>query len=86
MTQAGRSGEIRVVAFDAPQSVVADLDSGLLDMAIAQHPAEIGFYGVVTAFAYLSGQSVPIHIGTGFTVLTQENIHDPEAARFIYSE
>jgi ribose transport system substrate-binding protein len=82
----GKTGTIRVVAFDAPQRIVDDLKSGLIDLAIAQHPAEIGYYGVVTAFAALTGQSVPPHIGTGFTVTDASNIDDPEIRKFVYSD
>ena len=82
----GKSGEIKVVAFDAPQRIVDDIKSGLIDMAIAQHPAEIGYYGVVTAYAALVGQSVPVQIGTGFTVMDASNIDDPEIRKFVYSD
>ncbi len=82
----GKSGEIKVVAFDAPQRIVDDIKSGLIDLAIAQHPAEIGYYGVVTAYALLVGQSVPVHIGTGFTVMDAGNIDDPEIRKFVYSD
>ena len=44
--QAGQTGNIRVVAFDAPTSIVDNINTGLVDVAIAQHPAEIGYYGV----------------------------------------
>ncbi len=83
---AGQTGNIRVVAFDAPTSIVDNITTGLVDVAIAQHPAEIGYYGVMSAYAYLTGQSIPVAIGTGFTVLNADNIADPEAARYIYSE
>ena len=83
---ADKLGDITVIAFDAPQSIVEQLDTGLVDMAIAQHPAEIGYYGVMTAYAHLTGQSVPPMIGTGFTVITEENVGDAEIAKFIYSD
>lgn len=82
----GKSGEIRVVAFDAPQSIVDDIGEGLVDMTIAQHPAEIGYYGVMSAYAHLTGQSLPIAIGTGFTVIDASNMNDPDITKFIYSE
>ena len=82
----GKSGEIKVVAFDTPTRIVDDIKSGLIDMAIAQHPAEIGYYGVVTAYAALTGQSVPVAIGTGFTVMDSSNIEDPEILKFVYSD
>jgi ribose transport system substrate-binding protein len=82
----GKTGEIRVVAFDAPQRIIDDIKSGLIDMAIAQHPAEIGYYGVMTAYAAVTGQSVPVDIGTGFTVMDASNIDDPEVLKFVYSD
>jgi ribose transport system substrate-binding protein len=84
--QAGQTGNVRVVAFDAPTSIVDNINSGLVDMAIAQHPAEIGYYGVVSAYAHLTGQSIPVAIGTGFTVIDKSNVSDPETAKFIYSD
>lgn len=83
---AGKRGKVKVVAFDAPQRIVDDIRSGLMDVAIAQHPAAIGYYGVVTAYAALTGQSVPTAIGTGFTVMDASNIDDPEILKFVYSD
>ncbi len=82
----GKAGKIKVVAFDAPSRIVDDIKSGLIDLAIAQHPAEIGYYGVVTAYAALTGQSIPVTIGTGFTVMDASNINDPEILKFVYSD
>ena len=83
--QAGMTGKIRVVAFDAPSSIVDNINSGLVDVAIAQHPAEIGYYGVVSAYAHLTGNSIPVAIGTGFTVIDKANVTDPNVAKYIYS-
>lgn len=84
--QAGQTGNIKVIAFDAPTSIVANIKDGLVDAAIAQHPAEIGYYGVVSAFAHLSGQSIPVSIGTGFTVIDKSNVDDPNVAKYVYSD
>ena len=84
--QAGQTGTIKVVAFDAPVSIVDNIKTGLVDVAIAQHPAEIGYYGVVSAFAHLTGNSIPVSIGTGFTIMDASNIDNPEVAKYLYSE
>jgi ribose transport system substrate-binding protein len=84
--QAGQSGKVRVVAFDAPTSIVDNINTGLVDLAIAQHPAEIGYFGVMAAYAHLTGNSVPTAIGTGFTVIDKNNVADPNVAKFIYSD
>ena len=83
---ADKADDITVIAFDAPQSIVDNISSGLVDAAIAQHPAEIGYFGVMAAYAALTGQSVPVTIGTGFTVINAENVGDENIAKFIYSE
>ncbi|MES2142955.1 MAG: ABC transporter substrate-binding protein [Pseudomonadota bacterium] len=84
--QAGQTGKIKVVAFDAPSSIVDNIKTGLVDVAIAQHPAEIGYFGLVSAFAHLTGNSIPVSIGTGFTVMDASNIDNPDVAKYIYSE
>ncbi len=83
--QGGGAGKVKVVAFDAPTTIVGQLKSGMVDIAIAQHPAEIGYFGVMAAHAALSGNSIPTSIGTGFTVLDKTNVDEPAFARFIYS-
>ena len=83
---AGQSGKIQIAAFDAPQRIVEDLKTGLVNIAIAPHPSEIGWFGVATAVAQLTGQSVPTYIGTGFTVMDANNIDDPAVAAFVYSD
>lgn len=83
---AGMADSVTVIAFDAPQSIVDNISSGLVDAAIAQHPAEIGYFGVMAAYAVLTGQSVPVSIGTGFTVINADNVDDPAITQFIYSE
>jgi ribose transport system substrate-binding protein len=84
--QAGASGKVKVAAFDAPTSIVPEIKAGTVDIAIAQHPAEIGYFGVVAAYAHLTGQSIPPLIGTGFTVIDKSNVDDPNVKRFIYSD
>jgi ribose transport system substrate-binding protein len=83
---AGKADDVTVIAFDAPQSIVDNISTGLVDAAIAQHPAEIGYFGVMAAYAALTGQSIPTSIGTGFTVINADNVNDENIARFIYSE
>jgi ribose transport system substrate-binding protein len=84
--QSGGTGKVKVVAFDAPTSIVGEIKAGNVDIAIAQHPAEIGYFGVVAAYAHLTGQSIPTLIGTGFTVIDKGNVDDPNVKRFIYSD
>lgn len=83
--QSGAGGKVKVVAFDAPQTIIGNIKSGLIDIAIAQHPAEIGWFGVAAAYAHLTGQSIPPAIATGFTVIDKQNVDDPGIQKFVYS-
>ena len=81
---AGKSGVVKIAAFDAPEAMVGYIKSGLVDIAIAQHPAEIGWFGVLTGFAAAKGQPVPARINTGFTVIDKTNVDDPAVRRYVY--
>jgi len=82
--QAGKTGKVKIAAFDAPEEIVGHLKDGTFTLTIAQHPAEIGYFGLIAAFAHITGNPVPTAIGTGFTVMTKDNIDDPNVAKFIY--
>jgi ribose transport system substrate-binding protein len=82
--QAGVAGKVKMAGFDAPESIVAQLKDGTFELTIAQHPAEIGYFGLVAAYAHVTGNPVPTAIGTGFTVMTKDNIDDPNVSRFLY--
>ena len=84
VTQAGQAGKIKIAGFDAPETIVPQLKDGTLALTIAQHPAEIGYFGYIAAFAHVTDNPVPAAIGTGFTVMTAANIDDPKVSRFLY--
>ncbi len=83
--QAGVAGKVKMAGFDAPESIVGQLKDGTFEMTIAQHPFEIGYFGLVAAYAKATGNPVPTAIGTGFTVMTAKNIDDPNVSKFLYS-
>jgi len=82
--QAGVTGKVKMAGFDAPESIVAQLKDGTFELTIAQHPAEIGYFGYMAAYAYLTGNPVPTNIGTGFSVMTAANIDDPNVSKYLY--
>ena len=84
--QAGASGKVKVAAFDAPNRSSGSSRAAWSILPIAQHPAEIGYFGVVCAHAVMNGQSIPTSIGTGFTVMTKDNIDDPKVSEYLYSD
>jgi ribose transport system substrate-binding protein len=82
--QAGKIGKIKLAGFDAPESIVPQLKDGTFELTIAQHPAEIGYFGFMAAYARVTGNPVPTAIGTGFSVMTKDNIDDPNVSKYLY--
>ena len=82
---AGKSGVVKVVTFDAVPGIDQDLKSGLIDIAVAQKPSEMGYTGVKYAVDLVRGKAVPASFGTGFVVMDKSNVDDPEVHKFIYS-
>jgi len=74
LRQAGKLGKIKIVGFDAGPKQVEDLKQGTVQALIAQQPAEIGKQGVEQAIAALKGESTKPKIGTGFSVITKDNL------------
>lgn len=82
---AGLQDAVEVVLFDAGVENVELLQNGVVNQLIAQKPGDMGFFAVLSAMAYERGvTSIPKRWETGYAVITQENIGDPEVARFIY--
>jgi ribose transport system substrate-binding protein len=83
----GLSGVVKVVAFDATELAIELLRGGTVDLVIAQKPADMGYLATMMATAYLNGvTSIPARIPTGYAVITQDNVDDPEIAKYIYTQ
>ncbi len=82
--QAGKSGTVKVVGFDAGPDQIKQLEAGDVQALVAQKPYDIGVQGVEQAIASLSGGSVTAKIETESLVVTKDNMADPEVAKYIY--
>jgi ribose transport system substrate-binding protein len=84
LRSAGASKDVKIVGFDAGPKQVEDLEQGIVQALIAQKPADIGKAGVEQAVAALKGEPTQKKIGTGFVVVTKENMNDPDVKPFLY--
>jgi ribose transport system substrate-binding protein len=82
---AGKSGKVKLIVFDAVPGIDKDLKSGLVDYAIAQRPADMGYYGVKFAVDAINGKTVPKEKSTGFVVMDKTNVDTPDVKQYIYS-
>jgi ribose transport system substrate-binding protein len=84
---AGLGGAVEVAAFDASEFAIELLREGTVTQVIAQKPYDMGYLSVSLAVAYLKGyQSIPKRIPTGYAIMNQDNIDEPEIAQYIYTE
>jgi len=82
----GLQGKVKIVGFDAGPTQVQDLRSNVVDLLIAQHPGDIGEIAVQLLHDFLTtGEPLnPKDYVTGATIVTRDNIDDPDVARYLY--
>jgi len=84
--EAGKTGVVKIVGFDAGPQQVKDLRDQVVDVLIAQHPLDIGDTGVRMAVDYLNTQADPEEkvVTTGYTVVTRDNVDQDDVKRYLY--
>ena len=82
--QAGKSGKVKIVGFDADPDQITALKQGTVQALVAQHPYDIGTNAVDQAYAALTGKQTDPKIGTKFTIITQANLTSPQSQAAIY--
>jgi len=70
---AGRTGQIRVLGFDAVQDARRALLVGTMEATVAQYPDEMGRVAIETAVKVLKGGTVPPDIVVRIGLVTKEN-------------
>ncbi|HWB14955.1 MAG TPA: substrate-binding domain-containing protein [Vicinamibacterales bacterium] len=75
---AGRAGKIHLVGFDASDKLIEGLRQGNIDGLVVQNPFRMGETGVNFLLQSLNGQTVPRRVDTGATMVTRENMDQPE--------
>ena len=84
---AGKSGKVRLVEFDAGPEQVAALKAGTVDALVAQYPYGIGQLGVQLAYKYVTGKKAGIqkHYGTGSAIVTRANVGSASIKKYLYT-
>ncbi|AAO35499.1 LacI family transcriptional regulator [Clostridium tetani] len=82
----GVAGKVKVVAFDADPDEIKGIEDGSITALIVQNPYKMGEEGVKNVLALMKGETVEKRIDTGVTIVTKENINDPEVQKVLYPE
>jgi ribose transport system substrate-binding protein len=85
---AGKSGQVKLVEFDAGPEQVSALKGGTIDALVAQYPYGIGQLGVQLAYKWVTGKRAGIkkHYGTGSAIITRANVNSPKIKKFLYTK
>lgn len=83
LEDAGRAGDVSFVGFDSSDKLVRALDQGKLSGLVVQNPFKMGELGVRTMVRHLKGEEVDKRIDTGATLVTPDNMTDPEIKRLL---
>lgn len=85
---AGKTGQIKLVAFDSAPNQVADLKKGVYDALVAQAPFNMGYYSVKMVADAIRGtidtKTVVHDNPTGLYAITAANADAPETLPWIY--
>jgi ribose transport system substrate-binding protein len=74
----GRTEDIKMVGFDAEETLIDKLKSGVIDSLVVQDPHKMGYIGVKTLVDKIKGIEVPKSIDTGVELITVERLEEPE--------
>jgi ribose transport system substrate-binding protein len=77
-------GKVKMIGFDAGSQSVADMKNGDVQALVVQNPLLMGYLGVVTAVKHLKGEKVEKRIDTGVSLITRENMDQPEMKELLY--
>jgi ribose transport system substrate-binding protein len=78
LRDADRSGDVKLVGFDSSEALAAALEAGDLHGLVLQRPFRMGELGVRTVVSHLDGEAVEGRIDTGVTMVTAQNMNEPE--------
>jgi len=74
----GRTDSIKMVGFDAEDTLIDKLKSGVIDSLVVQDPYKMGYIGVKTLVDKINGKEAPKLIDTGVELVTVERLEEPK--------
>jgi ribose transport system substrate-binding protein len=78
------TGKVKFVGFDASKQLIEGMQKGEIQGLVVQNPMNMGYLAVKALVANLKGEKVEKRIDTGATLVTPENIKNPEINELIH--
>jgi len=70
---AGKTGEIKVVGFDAVEDARKAISAGTLAASVAQFPEEMGRLAVESAVKVINGETLPLYLPVKIELIKKDN-------------
>lgn len=80
---AGKAGDIKLVGFDASESLVEGMRNGHIHGLVLQDPFFMAYQGVHTAVQVIRGEPVEAHQNTRVRLVTPDNINSEESQELL---
>lgn len=80
----GLSGKIKVVGFDAADTEINAIKDGSMQAIVVQNPYKMGYLGIEKILDVINGKSVDKQIDTGATLVTKDNMDNPDIQKLLY--
>ena len=78
LQDAGLTGSVKLIGFDASEQMVRGLENGEFDALVLQDPLNMAYLGVKTMVAHLRGEPTEKRIDTGVTLVISDNMNEPK--------
>jgi ribose transport system substrate-binding protein len=83
LQKASLAGKVKLVGFDSSDKLVQGLKDGQIHGLVLQNPMNIGYLAVKTMAQHLRGEPIEARIDTGATLVTKENMDEPQVAELL---
>jgi ribose transport system substrate-binding protein len=77
---------IKLVAFDASDQLIASLRDGSIDSLIVQNPFRMGYESTRAIGMKMAGQAPPAKLDSGATLVRREDLDKPEVRALLYPD
>lgn len=77
---------VRMVAFDASESLIEDLRHRFIDALLVQDPFKMGYESTKAVAMKLDGKTPAAHIDSGITLVTRSNLESPDVVNLLYPD
>lgn len=79
-----RAGKIAFIGFDASEPFIEAIRNKQLQGIVLQNPFNMGYLGVKTMMDHLQGKQIQKRIDTGVTLVTPDNLDDPQSQELLH--